>query len=214
MADLPEAREVADLVSLLAFGFAARHAYYSRVSRRAEDTGHTLLWAVIWSAPLKLFFDAIGIYPWDVFFLATATADQAAARAFFFNLIFSWIIGLLLGTFTNSLTLARRNKQGNSVAKVEGWFQKVVLCRPPRLDLVQQWIQEDARGRWVLVETKDGRAFTGHVRFYDLAQDRAKDMHFTLFNPVQVDLATGKDVAAAGEEILLSMSEVRLISLL
>src|SRR4051794_11255824 len=99
MAELPKADEVAGLIALIAYGLAARVGFYNRVQRRSEEAGQTIIWAVVWSAPLKLIYDAVSKKPWSPFGLVDVTKPtEAKALVFVYNVSFSLVIGWILGT--------------------------------------------------------------------------------------------------------------------
>lgn len=213
MADLPKANEVAELVSLIAFGLAARQAFYSRVPRRNEEASQTILWAVIWSAPLKLIFDAFGLPPWKLGVFRPDDPTTVIASAFTFNLLFSWLFGLLSGVLVSNYTRIKRDSVSERPSQPNK-ITEFVFRRPPRLDLIQEWLQEMARNRWILVEAKDGRWIAGYARMFDLAQDRATSLHIALAQPVLVDPTTGLQIRPLGDELLIGIEQIRLVRLL
>lgn len=215
MADIPKAEEIAGLVSLLAYGFLLRRAYHTKVQQRTEDAGQTLLWAAIFSAPLKLLYDWVA---WPPLLVFRVPSRFHYPLAFAGNLAWSALIGLLAGVLSINWIRWRRDKpyseSKNKVLMFLGNSKpiKFFARRPPRLDLAQEWIQERAANQqWVVVELKDGRGILGWIRFYDLSQERAKDMHIVLERPFFVDVATGKTGASMGSEMLVASSEIKSI---
>jgi|CXWL01.1.fsa_nt_gi hypothetical protein len=221
MPELPDPEQVAALIALIAFGLVARIAFFSRVQRRKEEAGQSVLWAVIWSAPLKLLFDLVGKPPSLFGFFDGKPYDALVAWCFVFNVGFSWLIGYVLGCVYVARIRYERYVNKEKKPKVEQkkvWkkiLSELFLSDSPRVDLIQEWLQEKAiKGRWVVVESKDGQHYMGWVHYYDLCQERAKDMHIVLGKPHKMDTATGDIQGSLGEEILISVSDIRLIRLL
>lgn len=209
---MPTPKELAELVSLLAFGLLARQGYYTRVERRTEEAGQTLLWAAIWSAPLKLVFDRSFTFAPS---LASAIAPaQQTALGFCLNLLHSFAVGWISGVATNAIVRAKRARAETNSGEGAKGLAALISLKPPRLDLSQEWMQESASGKWVVLELLDGRGLLGWVRFYDLDQARAKDMHILLKKVQHVDIATGAVGESIGDEVLVSASQIKLIRLM
>lgn len=199
-----DADKLAKFVALIAYGLAFRQGYSNLVQHRKEEAANNILWAVIWSAPLKIVFEAIGKEPWNPF--GIQKYDQLVALSFVYNVAIAWTIGYLLGWLTIVRISLKRHP--------DNWKNIFGLLntKPPRLDLIQEWIQDSCTDSWVLVETNDGRAYRGWIHFYDLQQDRAKDMHLVLAEPTRFNLETeelAKTPFAA--ELLISIKDVRVI---
>lgn len=214
---IPNVEELTELIALIAYGLACREAFHRRVQVRSEEGALKILWAVIWSAPLQLLYSAFGLPPWTLFGLIQ-TPDQLKLASFVYNVVFSVAIGALLGTGFSYYIRWRRygaGSHGRWLAPIAASWLGRQLPPPPKPDLSQEWLQYRANSRWVLVETKDGRAFRGWIQLTDQEQDRATNLHFVLAEPVLYDLGTGAlHDTVLGEEMLLSMNEVKIIRLL
>lgn len=203
---MPNPDEIAGLVALLAYGFMARHAFYGRVQRRSEDAGETLIWAAIFSTPLKYVYDHFGASPKNLTIFSLESSDRLKTLSFVGNILASWLVGWLIGVIVINFVRLKRDRKPRELF----WPLCYFALRPPRIDLQQEWIQERSwAGYLMLFELKDGRGFAGWVQFYDLSQDRAKDMHVLIRRGYLVDVATGQAGAPLGDEVLIAMSEIK-----
>ncbi len=220
--ELLDPAKLTALFSVIAYGLIARAVYRRIVNERREEVGETILWALPWSAILSLLYTSVAAWLNGSRFYYTPASVEIA---FLCNMIWSAGIGFLLG-----LAERARKEAHKRALDTPPQTQNPKMIRRAVQTCKTKWhsagtkrvyqqaafdfLSTSCRGKWVIVEMKDKRAYMGWIREFDADEERVSTFHIVIGTVRIFDLNTGqrsKDILA--EKMLVSIVDVRAIRL-